>query len=104
MERQVLDTIDEALAAGEQAAVATVVSTIRSAPRQPGAKMVVTSGGKLVGSVSGGCVESDVAERANAIFAGGDASLIHYGVSDSDAFEVTVRTGDRAKYHKYSDD
>jgi xanthine/CO dehydrogenase XdhC/CoxF family maturation factor len=37
VERQILDTIDEALAAGEQAAVATVVATIRSAPRQPGA-------------------------------------------------------------------
>jgi len=93
VEQQILDTIDEALAAGEQAAVATVVSTIRSAPRQPGAKMVVTSSGKLVGSVSGGCVESDVAERARAIFAGGEANLIHYGVSDSDAFEVGLSCG-----------
>jgi len=93
VERQILETIDDALAAGEQAAVATVVSTIRSAPRQPGAKMVVTSGGKLVGSVSGGCVESDVAERAKAVFAGGDASLVHYGVTDSDAFEVGLSCG-----------
>jgi xanthine dehydrogenase accessory factor len=93
VERQILDTIDEALAAGEQAAVATVVATIRSAPRQPGAKMVVTSGGKLVGSVSGGCVESDVAERAQAIFAGGAPGLVHYGVSDSDAFEVGLSCG-----------
>jgi xanthine dehydrogenase accessory factor len=93
VERQILDAIEAAEAAGEQAAVATVVATIRSAPRQPGAKMVVTSDGRLVGSVSGGCVESDVAERAQAVFAGARASRIHYGVSDSDAFEVGLSCG-----------
>jgi xanthine dehydrogenase accessory factor len=91
--RDVLDAIDGAVGRGEKAAVATVVSTIRSAPRQPGAKLVVTESGRLVGSVSGGCVEADVAERAQAIFAGGAPSLIHYGVSDSDAFEVGLSCG-----------
>jgi xanthine dehydrogenase accessory factor len=91
--REILDAIDQAAANGEQAAVATVVSTIRSAPRQPGAKLVVTEGGRLVGSVSGGCVEADVAERAREIFAGGVPALIHYGVSDSDAFEVGLSCG-----------
>ncbi|HZO96819.1 MAG TPA: XdhC family protein [Gaiellaceae bacterium] len=93
MERQILDAIEAAAGRGEQAAVATVVSTIRSAPRQPGAKYVVTESGRYVGSVSGGCVESDVAERAQAIFAGGPPNLIHYGVSDSDAFEVGLSCG-----------
>jgi xanthine dehydrogenase accessory factor len=91
--REILDAIDAAAAAGEKAAVATVVSTIRSAPRQPGAKLVVTEGGRLVGSVSGGCVEADVAERAKVIFAGGPPGLVHYGVSDSDAFEVGLSCG-----------
>jgi xanthine dehydrogenase accessory factor len=91
--RDILDAIDAATAAGEKAAVATVVDTIRSAPRQPGAKMVVSEGGRLVGSVSGGCVESDVAERANAIFAGGEPSVIHYGVADSEAWEVGLSCG-----------
>jgi xanthine dehydrogenase accessory factor len=91
--QDILDAIDAAAAAGEQAAVATVVDTIRSAPRQPGAKMVVTEGGRLVGSVSGGCVESDVAERAKGIFAGEAARQIHYGVTDSDAFEVGLSCG-----------
>src|SRR5512146_2709719 len=93
MERPILDAIEAAAARGEQAAVATVVSTIRSAPRQPGAKYVVTEGGTYVGSVSGGCVEPDVAERAREVFAGGPANLIHYGVSDSDAFEVGLSCG-----------
>jgi xanthine dehydrogenase accessory factor len=93
MERAILEAIEAAAANGEQAAVATVVSTIRSAPRQPGAKYLVTESGRYVGSVSGGCVESDVAERAQAVFAGGPANLIHYGVSDSDAFEVGLSCG-----------
>jgi xanthine dehydrogenase accessory factor len=91
--QEILDAIDAAEAAGEQAAVGTVVATLRSAPRQPGAKMVITSGGRIVGSVSGGCVEADVAERAQAVFAGAPASQIHYGVSDSDAFEVGLSCG-----------
>ena len=93
MERSILDAIDAAAAAGEQAAVATVVSTFGSAPRQPGAKYLVTESGRYVGSVSGGCVESDVAERAQQVFAGGAANLIHYGVSDDDAFEVGLSCG-----------
>lgn len=93
MEHAILDAIDAAAAAGEQAAVATVVSTFGSAPRQPGAKYLVTESGRYVGSVSGGCVESDVAERAKQVFAGSPANLIHYGVSDDDAFEVGLSCG-----------
>lgn len=93
MERSILDAIEAAAANGEQAAVATVVSTFGSAPRQPGAKYVVTESGRYVGSVSGGCVESDVAERAKQVFAGGPPNLIHYGVSDDDAFEVGLSCG-----------
>ena len=37
------------------AALATVVGTYRSAPRQPGASMLVGPDGEAVGSVSGGC-------------------------------------------------
>jgi xanthine dehydrogenase accessory factor len=93
MERSVLDAIEAAAANGERAAVATVVGTYGSAPRQPGAKYVVTESGRYAGSVSGGCVESDVAERAQRVFAGEAANLIHYGVSDDDAFEVGLSCG-----------
>ncbi len=91
--KEILDAIDAAAAAGEQAAVATVVDTIRSAPRQPGAKLVISEGGRLVGSVSGGCVEADVAVRAAELFGGGEPGLIHYGVADSDAWEVGLSCG-----------
>ncbi len=91
--RNILAAIDEAASQGERAAVATVVATIRSAPRQPGAKMVVRESGRFVGSVSGGCVEADVVERARALFAGADPALVHYGVSDDDAWEVGLSCG-----------
>jgi xanthine dehydrogenase accessory factor len=91
--RDVLDAIDEATAAGEQIAVATVVATIRSAPRQPGAKMAIRENGAFVGSVSGGCVEADLVERAKSVLAEGGPSLVHYGVTDGEAWEVGLSCG-----------
>jgi xanthine dehydrogenase accessory factor len=91
--RETLDAIDRALAEGGKAAVATVVSTIRSAPRQPGAKMVIPEEGRFSGSVSGGCVEADVVERAKKLFAGGPPELVHYGVGDDEAWEVGLSCG-----------
>jgi xanthine dehydrogenase accessory factor len=91
--RQILEAIDEAEAAGEKVVVATVIDTIRSAPRQPGAKMAIREGGRFVGSVSGGCVEADVVEHAKQIFAGGGARRVHYGVTDGEAWEVGLSCG-----------
>ncbi|HUK44334.1 MAG TPA: XdhC family protein [Gaiellaceae bacterium] len=91
--REILDVIDEASAAGEKVAVATVIDTIRSAPRQPGAKMVVREDGRFVGSVSGGCVEADLVERAKAMFAGAGGGVVRYGVSDGEAWEVGLSCG-----------
>jgi xanthine dehydrogenase accessory factor len=91
--RDVLDVIHQASDAGEKVVVATVIDTIRSAPRQPGAKMVVRENGRFIGSVSGGCVEADVVEHAKLIFAGEDARRVHYGVSDGEAWEVGLSCG-----------
>ncbi|HUY72658.1 MAG TPA: XdhC family protein [Gaiellaceae bacterium] len=91
--RDVLEVIQQASDAGEKVVVATVIDTIRSAPRQPGAKMVVRENGRFVGSVSGGCVEADVVERAKLLFAGKDARRVHYGVSDGEAWEVGLSCG-----------
>jgi xanthine dehydrogenase accessory factor len=55
--------------------------------------MVVREDGTFSGSVSGGCVEADVVERAKQVFAGEDASRAHYGVSDGEAWEVGLSCG-----------
>ena len=91
--RDILDAIDAATAVGEKIVVATVIDTIRSAPRQPGSKMAVLESGKFIGSVSGGCVEADVVERAKQIFAGEEAHRVHYGVTDGEAWEVGLSCG-----------
>jgi xanthine dehydrogenase accessory factor len=90
---EILDVIDEASAGGQRVVVATVIDTIRSAPRQPGAKMIVRENGTFIGSVSGGCVEADVVERANHVFAGEAARRVHYGVTDGEAWEVGLSCG-----------
>ena len=53
--------------AGETVGVGTVVATFQSAPRPPGASMLVGPDGTAVGSVSGGCVEGAVYELGQAV-------------------------------------
>jgi xanthine dehydrogenase accessory factor len=74
-------------------AVATVIDTQGSAPRQPGALMAVAANGRVLGSISGGCVESAVYEAAREVLASGRPQLHVYGVSDTDAFEVGLTCG-----------
>lgn len=78
---------------GGTAAMATVVRTFRSAPRPPGAAMVVSPDGAASGSVSGGCVEGAVYELGTEVIADGVARLQRYGVSDDDAFAVGLTCG-----------
>jgi xanthine dehydrogenase accessory factor len=79
--------------AGRTASLATVVATWNSAPRQPGAAMLVTADGSVVGSVSGGCVESAVYEEATEVRQSGIPTLKRYGVSDENAFAVGLICG-----------
>ena len=60
--REVLPELLAWWRAGETVGVGTVVATFRSAPRPPGASMLVGPDGTAVGSVSGGCVEGAVYE------------------------------------------
>jgi len=77
----------------ERAALATVVATRRSAPRPVGSKLVVFESGRLHGSVSGGCVESDVAEQAKEVIAGGEPRLLTYGITDDEAWGIGLPCG-----------
>ena len=78
---------------GQTVGVGTVVATWKSAPRQPGASMLVGPGGEAVGSVSGGCVEGAVYELAQDVVGSGTPVLQRYGVSDEDAYAVGLTCG-----------
>lgn len=91
--RDVLGAILPDWRLGRTAGLATVVNTFKSAPRLPGASMLVTAGGEAVGSVSGGCVEGAVYELATQVKDDGVPVLVRYGISDDDAFAVGLTCG-----------
>ncbi|OBI46149.1 XdhC family protein [Mycobacterium sp. E796] len=91
--RDVLAELMAIWRAGETAGLGTVVRTFRSAPRPPGASMVVAPDGSVTGSVSGGCVEGAVYELASEVAKTGAPRLERYGVSDDDAFAVGLTCG-----------
>ena len=81
-------------AEGVAFAVATVVRTWSSAPRQPGSAMAVNERGEVAGSVSGGCVEGAVVSEALAILHGeAEPRVITFGYSDDEAFAVGLTCG-----------
>src|SRR3954454_17903898 len=91
--REVLPELLEWWRAGDEVGVGTVVATFRSAPRPPGASMLVGPDDTAVGSVSGGCVEGAVYDLAQEVAASGEPHLQRYGVSDDDAFAVGLTCG-----------
>lgn len=91
--RDVLRDVLAVWRAGGTVGVGTVVRTYSSAPRLPGASMVVGPDGTVSGSVSGGCVEGAVYELATDVTATGVPVLQRYGVSDDDAFAVGLTCG-----------
>jgi xanthine dehydrogenase accessory factor len=80
-------------AEGEAVALATVTETWGSSPRPSGSRMAIGATGRIAGSVSSGCVESDVVEAAFETLADGQPRLLSYGVSDSDAWSVGLTCG-----------
>jgi xanthine dehydrogenase accessory factor len=80
-------------AAGRRVALATVVQTWGSSPRQPGSKLVVDDRGELVGSVSGGCIEAAVIHDALEVMEVGASRLLAFGVSDETAWEIGLACG-----------
>lgn len=73
--------------------MARVVATRRSAPRPVGSKLIVSENGELAGSISGGCVESEVVEAAREVLAGGEPRLVTFGISDDMALSVGLPCG-----------
>jgi xanthine dehydrogenase accessory factor len=91
--REVLPQLLTWWEAGETVGVGTVVATFKSAPKPPGAVMLVGPDDSAVGSVSGGCVEGAVYDLAQSVAKSGEPVLERYGISDDDAFAVGLTCG-----------
>jgi xanthine dehydrogenase accessory factor len=91
--KEILPEIERWQRAGEKVVVATVVATRRSAPRPVGTSLAVSESGEMCGSVSGGCVESDVFENAQEVLQSGESRLLHYGITDDEAWAVGLPCG-----------
>ncbi|GAB3603164.1 XdhC family protein [Microbacterium aureliae] len=81
------------LRAGVPVAAVTVTGVARSAPRGVGATMAVTADGAVIGSISGGCVESDAIVLAHSALATGVAKRSRFGFSDDQAFAAGLACG-----------
>ena len=91
--KEILDDVERWRSEGKKVAIATVVATRRSAPRPVGSSLAVSESGKMCGSVSGGCVESDVYENAREVMETGEPKLLSYGIADEEAWSVGLPCG-----------
>ena len=84
---------------GLQVALATVLRTWGSSPRQPGSQLAVNDRREFVGSVSGGCVEGAVIEEAREVMASGEPRTLDFGVTDEDAWAVGLACGGKVSIY-----
>jgi xanthine dehydrogenase accessory factor len=100
--KELLDEIGRWREAGKAVALARVVGTDGSGPRDPGAAMAVNEDSEVVGSVSGGCVEGAVLTEGLKVLERGIPKLVTYGIADDDAFAVGLTCG--GTIHIFIDD
>jgi xanthine dehydrogenase accessory factor len=82
VEADVLAIAEQWLRNGHAVALATVVNTSGSAPRQAGSHIAVRDDGAFAGSVSAGCVENTIVELAQSVLADGRNRSAYFDVSD----------------------
>ncbi|HEX6230872.1 MAG TPA: XdhC family protein [Actinomycetota bacterium] len=104
----VLEAIESLSAKGEKLALATIVAVKGSTYRRPGARLLVPEEGDLIGNISGGCLENDVADVARIVMREGMARIVSFDLTADDdavwgwglgcngAFELFVEPADKA--------
>ncbi|MFO1218776.1 MAG: XdhC family protein [Burkholderiaceae bacterium] len=82
---QVLRQVSQWAAGGRRVVLATITRTWGSAPRPPGSVVAICDDGRVVGSVSGGCIEDDLIDKARGgVLVSGKPQVVRYGI-DADA-------------------
>lgn len=77
----IYETIVNSLAQGRQGVIATIVRRVGATPRDAGAKIFIEEGGRLFGTIGGGCVEAEVWQEAQQILCAGKPTLFHYAMN-----------------------
>jgi xanthine dehydrogenase accessory factor len=80
--------MNEWLEQGRAIVIATICRIRGSSSRPLGSRMVITSDGEFVGSVSGGCVEGDVSRRAQSVLRDRVPRALDYGPVTDPLLEV----------------
>jgi xanthine dehydrogenase accessory factor len=93
MNKEIFAAVSDALEKGELAALVTIVSTTGSTPQRVGAKMLVYSDGRTVGTIGGGCYENDAFWKAREAIEQRKPQLVHYELSDDFAQETGLICG-----------
>lgn len=90
---EVLKTVARWQAAGIDCALVTIIRSTGSIPRPVGTLMAIARGGTVVGSISGGCIESDVFHIATEVMDTGNATVRRYSADDAGAGSVALMCG-----------
>ncbi len=88
----ILADIQAWLHQGHTVALATLVATQGSSPREVGAVLAMNDQGEVAGSLSSGCVEAAIVEVAQAVLASGEAQLLTFGEPE-DLFAIGLTCG-----------
>lgn len=90
--KQIVEAFEYMCFAGEKAALATVTSVEGSSYRKPGARMLIAADGRTWGTISGGCLENDVARRGRIAIDSGKAEVCSYETSEEEDTWVAAST------------
>jgi xanthine dehydrogenase accessory factor len=93
MSPEVLADLADAISRGETVAIVTIVEARGSTPQRVGARMVVHADGRLVGTIGGGCYESDAAGKAREIIRSRTPRLVRYELTDDFAADTGLICG-----------
>lgn len=82
--QQIIKAYEAVKQAEGKAMLATIVKVKGSTYRRPGARMLIRDDGTSVGSLSSGCLEADVIERAKKAMESHDALTVTYDLTSPD--------------------
>lgn len=99
--QDILSAWRDAQEKGEETALATIVKVSGSTYRRPGARMLLTRGGRMVGSISGGCLEGDILEKSKEVLESGEPRLLEYDMTADDDLVWGLGLGCNGSVHVF---